>query len=573
MYMKQADYSREELEAQKACHFEERPIFSIVVPLYNTPIPFLTDMIDSVRNQTYGGWQLCLADGSDSDHQEVREICLDYAEKDRRICYRKQDANLGISGNTNAAIDMAEGDYIALLDHDDILHPSALYEVTEVICRREADLVYTDEAVFESPDIRNILSVHYKPDFAPDNLRACNYLSRFVVFRSALLRQTGGFLSRYDSCRDHDMMLRIAAVTDRIAHVPKVLYYRRSYPRSGDTETRASADAAGRNAVEESLRRANLPGRVENTACPGIYRAVYELREQALVSVIIPNCDHTKELDRCLSSIEEKSSYLNREILIVENNSRDSATFTYYEQAQNRWPDVKVIRREGAFNYPAVNNYAVREYAAGKYILLLNNDTEIITPDWIEQMLMYAQRPDVGAVGAMLLYPDGTVQHAGIILGMEGVAGHCFIQSPGSASGYHGRLQYAQDLSAVTGACMMVRRDVWEKVGGLDETFSVSYNDVDLCMRMRKKGYLIVWTPEAKLYHLESASRGYDDTPEKMARMKREYAMFKTRWSAELDAGDPYYNPNLSLYRYDFALGWRFYEKKWKRDMRKWKLP
>ena len=511
IYMKMSDYSEEELDAQRAAQFDESITFSILVPLYNTPRSFLVDMIESVRNQTCGDWQLCLADASDADHGEVGEICLDYAARDKRICYRKLETNLGISGNTNAAIEMAEGDYIALLDHDDVLHPAALFEMRRVATDRRAELIYTDEATFMSPDIKNIRLIHFKPDYAPDNLLANNYICHFMAFRKNLLEKTGSFRSQYDGSQDHDMVLRLTEVTDRIIHIPRVLYFWRGHSLSTavNTQSKDYASRAGAQAVQDALVRRGIKADV-TIIHPGIYRVVYPIPDTPKVSIIIPSCDHVKDLSRCLDSIREKSTYPNYEIIVVENNSKDPSTFSYYKKICKEWDRVRVIRWKGPFNYSAINNFAVKKTDAGPYLLLLNNDTEVINGGWIEEMLMHACRREVGAVGAKLYFPNDTVQHAGVILGMGGVAAHSFYRNPHKDVGYMGRMLYSQNYSAVTGACMMVHREVWDRVGGLDENIAVAYNDVDLCMRIRSADYLIVWTPWAELFHYESASRGDD---------------------------------------------------------------
>ena len=544
-------YTEEELAAQRERVFPKEVLFSIAVPLYNTPVRFLREMIESVLAQTYGSWQLCLADGSDPDHPEVEEVCRHYARADSRILYRRLGENLGISGNSNACIGMGTGDYIALLDHDDILHPAALHDMMEAISGQGADLVYTDEATFQDPDLKNIVRIHFKPDFGPDTLLGNNYICHFTAFRRALLERTGGFRSAYDGSQDHDLMLRLTAEADRIVHIPRVLYYWRAHAGAAAESTQAKdyAYAAGCRAVTDSLRARGITAEA-GISLPGFYRIRCALQGEPLVTIVIPTCDHVEELRRCLASVEEKTTYGNFEVILAENNSVEAETFAFYEEALKRWKNIRVVSVPGPFNYSRVNNEALKE-AAGDYFLLLNNDTEVITPDWIQEMLMYAQRPDVGAVGAMLYYPDDRVQHAGVVLGLGGVAGHVFCGLARGSAGYMGRLLYARNLTAVTAACMMTGRDVWEETGGLNESFPLAFNDVDLCLRIRGTGRLIVWTPWAELYHHESASRGEDDSPDKKARFNREIRHFKELWGRELAAGDPCYNPNLTLHRPD----------------------
>ncbi len=530
--------------------FERDVCFSILVPLYNTPINFLDEMISSVVGQTYGGWELCLADGSDAEHGQVGEQCLAWAEKDPRIKYKKLEKNLGISENTNACIDMATGNYIALFDHDDILHPSVLYEMMCAICETGADYLYTDEATFESPDIRKIITAHYKPDFAIDNLRANNYICHFSAFSREVLEKAGRFRSEYDGSQDHDMILRLTANANKIVHIPKLLYFWRSHPMSVamDINSKTYAIEAGKKAVKESLRIQNCEVDVDSSrAFPTIYRLRYSLRSKDLVSIIIPTKDHVKTLKKCINSILERTAYPNYEILIVDNGSTDRSVKDYYESIQD-YPNIRILSYDHPFNYSAINNYAAAE-AKGEYLILLNNDIQIITRRWIEELMMYAQREDVGAVGAMLYYPDNTIQHAGIILklGAHRIAGHAFHQWPRNTVGYMGRLCYAQNYSAVTAACMMVKKSAYLEVGGLDESFPVAFNDVDFCLRLRESGRLNVWTPYAEAYHYESKTRGKDDSSSNVDRFENDCQRFRERWKEVLEAGDPYYNPNFSL--------------------------
>jgi len=538
---------------QKRTKFKKDIKFSILVPLYNTPEQFLREMIQSVQAQTYGNWELCLADGSDTFHVDVEKICKEYAKKDKRIKYKKLEQNLGISGNTNACIEMATGDYIALFDHDDLLHPAALFEVMKAICEKNADFIYTDENTFHTTP-EDAYCPHYKPDFASDTLRSYNYICHFTVFKKDLLDITGGFRSEFDGSQDYDMILRLTEVAESIVHIPKILYFWRSHAGSVASEISAKpyTIVAAKKALAEHLERVGLKGTVEDANILSTYKINYEIDGQPLISILIPNKDHIAELKVCIDSIREKSTYTNWEIIIIENNSVEEITFAYYDELQKD-SRIRVVYWDGKFNYSAINNYGL-QFAKGEYVLLLNNDVEIISPDWLEQMLMFAQRSDVGAVGAMLYYPDDTIQHAGVILGIGGVAGHAHKYFKRGEYGYASRLQIAQNYSAVTAACVMIPRKVLDEVNGLDESFEVAFNDVDLCMRIRQAGYLIVWTPYAELYHYESKSRGLEDTPEKQQRFTGEVQRFQQRWGKELNAGDPYYNPNLTLDREDFSL-------------------
>ena len=548
--------TQQEYEAQQQ-HTFPRPVkFSILVPLYNTPEKLLREMIASVLHQTYANWELCLADGSDSDHALVGQICQELAQTDSRIKYQKLEKNLGISGNTNACIDMATGDYIALFDHDDLLHPYALFEMMKAICDQGADFVYTDENTFHKVP-RDAYFPHFKPDFAPDTLRANNYICHFTAFSRALLDQVGRFRSECDGSQDFDMMLRLTERARKIVHIPKILYYWRASAASvaSDVSAKPYVIEAAHRAIRDHLKRVGLEGTVLNSPVPSMYRIKYEIPSPALVSIIICTKDHIDDLKKCVTSILNRTTYPNYEIIIVENNSTEPETFAYYKELEQD-PHIRVVTWESPnheFNYSAINNYGAT-FAQGKYLLLLNNDTEVITPNWIQEMVMFVQRSDVGAAGAKLYYPDNTIQHAGLGIGLLTLAGHYHRGFPRQHPGYMGRLIYAQDVSAVTAACVMIRRDVWDQVGGLDETFKVAFNDVDLCMRIRQAGYLIVFTPYAELYHYESKSRGADTDPEKRERFVGEVTRFQKRWAKELAAGDPYYNPNLSLDSEDFTV-------------------
>lgn len=549
-------FTDEELEHQRNTVFPRSIKFSIVVPLYNTPEKFLHEMIRSVIDQTYANWELCMADGSDAAHDSVEKICRQYMRKDPRIKYRRLEQNLGISGNTNACLEMAAGDYIGLFDHDDLLHPAVLHEVMRAICEQDADFIYTDELTF-SNKIDNVITAHFKPDFAPDNLRANNYICHFTVFSAAILKTVGGFRGEYDGSQDHDFILRATEQAEKIVHIPKLLYYWRSHPNSvaADINSKTYAIDAGKRAVRDQIRRMGMDATVESSkAFPTIYRIKYELKETPKVSIIIPNKNHCEDLKRCIRSIKRLTTYSNYEIVIVDNQSNEEDLVEFYDQL--RCDDrTNIVSFDKEFNYSEANNFGVR-YATGEYYILLNNDTEVISPAWIEEMLMYAQRDDIGAVGAKLYFPDHTIQHAGVILGLgpHRTAGHAFSKVDGENLGYMGRLYYAQNVSAVTAACVMIPRRVWEAVNGLDTSFAVAFNDVDLCMRIRQMGYLIVWTPYAELYHYESKSRGSENTPEKKKRFESEVQRFRERWKKQLKEGDPYYNPNLTLERADFSI-------------------
>lgn len=549
----------EEAKRQSEVKFARKVKFSILMPLYNTPPKFLRQAVDSVRAQTYANWELCLADGSDAEHTDVGRICKEYAAQDGRILYRKLKKNEGISGNTNVCLLMATGDYIALFDHDDVLHPSVLYEYMKVICDKGADYIYCDEATFHgNKSIDHMITLHFKPDFAPDNLRANNYICHFSAFDRRLLEGMQLFRSEFDGSQDHDMILRLTSRAKCVVHVPKLLYYWRSHAGSvaADISAKSYAIDAAKGAVAAHLREKGFENFeiVSTKAFETIFQIKYEIQGDPLVTIVIPNKDHIEDLRRCITSILEKTTYDNYEIIVVENNSVTEEIFDYYKTIQEN-PNIRVITYQGDFNYSKINNLGVSK-ARGEYILLLNNDTQVITLDWIEELLMYAQRRDVGAVGAKLYYEDRTIQHAGVVLalGQHRTAGHSHYRVSSNNLGYMGRLCYAQNVMAVTGACLMMRRSLFAKLGGLDENFAVSLNDVDLCIRAWKAGYVNVFTPFAELYHFESVSRGLDDHGEKAERYERESTAFREKWKEVLEAGDPYYNPNFSLDRSDFAL-------------------
>ena len=546
-------------KAERETVFPRLPKISILVPLWNNEPEFQKEMLDSVMNQTYQNWELCLADGSDDAHSYMGEISKEYAARSNgRIVYKKLEKNEGISGNTNACLAMATGEFIGLLDQDDILHPSTLYEYVKAINEKDADYIYCDETTFKSGNIDHMLTMHFKPDYAPDNLRANNYICHFSVFKRDLLQGTELFRSQFDGSQDHDMILRLTDAAQNVVHVPKLLYYWRCHATSvaSNIEAKPYAIEAARGAVAENLRSHGFKNfQITSTrAFETIFKIRYQIIGSPRISIVIPNKDHVEDLKRCISSIEEKSTYDNYEIIVVENNSETKEIKDYYELLKDD-PRVKVVTYTGSFNYSAINNFGVKE-TTGEYILLLNNDTQVITVNWMEEMLMYAQREDVGAVGAKLYYGDKTIQHAGVVIGLGAhrTAGHTHYKQHRENLGYMGRLCYAQDVTAVTGACLLVKKSLFEKVGGLDESFAISLNDVDFCLKLRKLGLLNVFTPFAELYHFESISRGLDDQGEKAERYNRESAHFRDKWKKELQQGDPYYNPNFSLDRSDFSL-------------------
>lgn len=555
-YVKQHLLTDEEASIQRNAKFKKHIKFSILVPIYNTPKQFLCEMIESCINQTYGNWELCLTDGSDSEHLYVGKIIKQYVQKDSRIKYKVLEKNGGISENTNECIKMSTGDYIALFDHDDLLHPSALFEYMKVIEKENADFIYSDEAVFEK-NLKDIKTIHFKPDFAIDTLRTYNYICHFTVFKKSLLNEVGLFKKEFDGAQDHDMIFRLTEKAKNIIHVPKVLYYWRSHPQSTsqDINSKSYAINNGIKAVNEHLKRCNLDGFAQSSEeFPTIYRLTYKIKNNPKISILIPNKDNIEVLKTCIDSIINKSTYKNYEIIVIENNSTEKETFEYYKTIEKQ-ENIKVIKYKsnGEFNYSSINNFGAK-YAKGEHLLFLNNDIEVISEKWLEEMLMYSQRDDIGAVGAKLYYSNETIQHGGVIIGIGGFAGHSHRHIPRVMGGYFSRCKIQQNFSAVTAACLMMRKSVFEEINGFDETFKVALNDVDLCLRIRKAGYLIAWTPYAELYHYESISRGYEDTPEKKKRFEGEVNRFKARWHDILEKGDPYYNPNLTLNAEDFSI-------------------
>ena len=547
--------SQAELEKQRGQSFAYDPLISIVIPLYNTPQQYLKELLDSVQAQTYGKFQLCLADGSDNG--DVEAYIREHYGNEKRFVYHRLEENDGISRNTNEAIKIAEGDFIMFSDHDDTLAPNALYEIVkELNDYPETDVVYTDEDKV-TMDGKRYYDPHFKPNFNLDMLRCNNYICHIFVVKREIVDQVGLLRKEYDGAQDFDFVLRCCEKAHRIGHVAKILYHWRNHPAStaGNPESKMYAYEAGRAAVQAHYDRLGIRAEVSMTEQWGRYRTKLFVEGTPLVSVIIPNKDHKADLERCLRSLYEKTSYDNFEILIVENNSTGKEIFRYYKELEENYDNIRVLRWEGAFNYSAINNYAAKE-AKGEYLLLLNNDIEVKSEKWMEEMLSYCQREDVGIVGAKLLYPNEKIQHAGVIIGMgpSHTAGHIFYNFPGDQFVYAGRTQTTQDLSAVTAACMMTKKSLYEELGGMDEDFQVAFNDIDFCLRMREIGKLVVFQAYAELYHHESLTRGYENRPENRKRFKDETRRFKSRWKEILRKGDPYYNPNFSLERSDCVL-------------------
>lgn len=555
--------SEEELEAQKKVVFDYNPKLSVVIPAYKTPERYLAAMLDSLLSQTYEKWEVCVADGSPRG-EGVERVLKRYALKDERIRYVILGENKGIAGNTNAAIEMAKGDFIVLADHDDTLAGNALFECVKAInSDPEIDVVYTDEDKLDI-DGGELFEPHFKPDFNPDLLTSVNYICHLFVVNHELLLEVGGFREEYDGAQDYDFIFRCTEKARKIYHVPKALYHWRCHQNStsSNPESKLYAFEAGARAVKAHYERMGIPvSKVEKGVDYGIYHTVFEITGDPLVSVIIPNKDHTADLDLCMRSIIEKSSYQNLEFIVVENNSTEKETFSYYERIQKEFESVHVVKWEREFNYSAINNFGVT-HAKGEYLLFLNNDTEMINPESIKELLGFVQREDVGIAGARLLYSDDTIQHAGVVVGFGGIAGHTFIGLHKAESSYFNQAMCARDYSAVTAACMMSRKSLFEQSGGFSEELAIAFNDIDFCMKIRSLKKLVVYAPYALFYHYESKSRGLEDTPEKVERFNREIKIFSEKWPDILRDGDPYYNPNLTLRKSNFAL----------RDLRKEKI-
>ena len=545
---------------------EALPLVSICVPLYNTPEQYLRQFLASVFDQTSTRWELCLADASDEAHAYVGEIVKQraaFAEKlvpaASRVKYVKVE-NRGISANTNAAAQLASGEYLALADHDDILAPHAVYTLQMAILESGADFLYSDEALFKK-SIRRPTVAHFKPDFAPDYLVCCNYICHLSAFRRSLYFEAGGERTECDGSQDHDLFLRLTDRLDetQICHIPQVLYYWRVHggSTSGGTAAKPYVAKAAKKAIADHLERTGQRGTVRDGLYPSTYKVDYEIEGEPLVSILIPNMEHTDDLEKCLSSIYKKTSWHNFEVIVIENNSKEAATFDYYKKitGPGGYPACKVVeyKAEGGFNFSAINNFG-RKAAKGDYLLLLNNDVEVINREWLTEMLMQASRPGVAMCGAMLYYPDDTIQHAGIVTGLGGYAGHSHKYRPRTSGGYMFRAATVQDFSAVTAACLLVRAQVFDGLNGLDEGFTVAFNDVDFCLRARRAGWRVVWTPYAQLYHYESKSRGIDEKDKaKKARFAGEQKRLTERFGRENLTRDPYYNPGLTLDREDFS--------------------
>lgn len=537
-----------------------KPMISIVTPVYNPRRYDLTSCIKSVLSQTYDNWELCLADGA-SDKPYVKETIERFARKDKRVNFSFLSRNLGIAGNSNEALKLATGEYVAFLDHDDMIAPFALYEVVRRLNEDSStDFFYSDEDKVPAESGERY-APFFKPDWSPDTFLSYNYLCHFAVIRKTVIEKAGGFREGYDGAQDYDLFLRVVQITNRIKRIPRVLYHWRA--ASGSTSAALMAkpyalDAAKR-AISDYLKGRGVTADVSDGLFPTSYRVRHKIQPSQKVSIIIPTKDNIHLLRPCVASIIEKTGYKDYEIVIVDNQSKEKETLEYLGAIDgSEGGRIRVVSYDKPFNFSAINNFAAQSTDAG-ILLFLNNDTEVINSEWLSAMLEFAQREDVGAVGAKLYYPNDTIQHAGVIVGLRGLAAHAHKDFPRTSSGYFGRLKVIQNVSAVTGACMMVRKKVFEEVGGFEERLSHAFNDVDLCLKIMEKGYLIVFTPYAELYHYDSASgasKGHEAVPtqEGKERFASEKAFMLNKWKDVIAAGDPYYNPNLTLDKWDFSI-------------------
>ena len=545
--------TEETVETQRKQKFDYSPLISIAVPAYQTPVEFLRQMIESLIVQTYSNWELCIVNAS-PDNEEMQKVLAEYSAGDSRVRFCNLKENLGIAENTNRAFAMTKGEFVGLLDHDDLLAPNALYEIVKILQDHpQADALYTDEDKVTT-ELDEHFQPHLKPDFNLDLLRSNNYICHFFVVRKSIVEKAGGFRKEFDGAQDYDFIFRCTENAGEVLHVPEILYHWRTHKAStaDNPASKMYAFEAGKRAIEAHLERTGTEGEVSHTQDLGFYRVKYPVQGKPLVSVIIPNKDEKETLQTCLEMLEKNTGYQNFEIIIVENNSTTDEIFRYYKELSgNR--KIHLLRGGKEFNYSAINNFAAA-HAKGEYLLFLNNDVKSINPDWLEEMLGVCQRPEVGGVGAKLIYPDNTIQHAGCVIGMGGIAGHMFVDMPADRTGYLHKASLLQDMSAVTAACLLMKKEVFEQAGGFTEELAVAFNDVDLCLKVRKNGYLIVYDPYAKLYHMESKTRGAEDSKEKVRRFQTEIEYMRCHWIDILKNGDPCYNKNLSLTKWNYSL-------------------
>lgn len=544
-----------EAMTQEIATFHYQPKISIAMPVYNVEEKWLRLCIDSILNQVYTNWELCMADDASTD-SNVKKILTEYQQLDERIRVVFREQNGHISEATNSALAIATGEFVALLDNDDELAINAFYEVVKVLNENpELDLIYSDEDKIDMDGNRS--DPAFKPDWSPDLLLGTNYISHLGVYRRSILEEIGGFLKGYEGSQDYDLVLRFTEKTtkERIKHIPKVLYYWRMLPTSTavDQGSKGYAFEAGLRAVQDALVRRGINGHATHGAANGLYDVYYDIESEKLVSIIIPTKNGYKDVQRCVSSIIEKTTYQNYEIIMADNGSTDPKMHELYAEFEQQLPGRFFVESiDIPFNFSTINNRAAKK-AHGEYLLFLNNDTEVITENWLTLMVSFAQQERIGCVGAKLLYPNNTVQHAGVILGLGGVAGHGHYGYPHGDLGYFGRLAINVNYSAVTAACLLMKKADFDAVGGFEEAFTVAFNDVDLCLKVQALGRDNVWLHEAELYHFESQTRGYDDKGKKKKRFEQEKVMMEEKWGPLIE-NDPFYNPNLTRDIPNFSL-------------------
>lgn len=542
------------LIAQKLESFKIKPKISILLPVYNTPEELLIECLNSVKSQSYTHWELCIADDN-SSLPCVKKVIDDFAREDTRVKVVYRSENGHISKASNTALEMATGDYVTLLDHDDQFTANALYKIVEAINdETHPDFIYSDEDKINKIGKRT--EPFFKPDWSPDTILCQNYICHLVAIKKTLIEKAGGFRVGFEGAQDYDLVLRCTELAESIYHIPLVLYHWRMIENStaDNPEAKLYAFEAGKRAIESALERRKIKGRVEMREIPGIYRVNYKLLERPLISVIIPTKDHPKDLEKCIASILEKTSYENYEILVVDNGSTDPETFKLFEKYESELKEkFRVLRLDIPFNYSELNNRGVEE-TRGEYILLLNNDIQIISKGWMTRMLEFAQQDHIGAVGGKLYYADHTIQHSGVIVGLGGVAGHSHKFYKAKSGGYFNRLFIDANYSAVTAACLMVKKEKYLEVGGLNEKdLAIAFNDVDFCLKLLDRGYSNLCLSDVECYHHESKSRGKEDTTEKVARFNKEIEYMKETWKKNI-AHDPYYSQNLTLSKEDFSI-------------------
>lgn len=539
--------------AQMAELLPAKPGISVLIPVYNSPEFYLRSAIESVLAQVYPYWELCIADDASTEAQ-VRSILEEYAASDRRIKVTFRSENGHISACSNSALELATGEFVALLDHDDLLSSDALFEIALLLNHHPAaDMIYSDEDKINEQG--RFLEPYFKPDWSPDSFLSRMYTCHLGVYRRSLVNEIGGFRVGYEGSQDYDLVLRFTEKTKNVFHIPKILYHWRIHSQSTAKSAAAKPYAydASDRAIAEALDRRGEPGKlVPIDGSPGNYIVRYEIKEHDLVSVIIPTKDKADLLDRCLTSIFEKTTYPNYEVILIDNNSIEPETAEVIQKWQAQSNRFQCNRLDIPFNYSRLNNFAVQQ-SKGKYLLFLNNDIEVITPNWMTAMVEQAQRRSIGAVGALLLYPDDTIQHAGVVLGICAYSGHSHKHFPANTSGYLNQVIGITNYSAVTGACLMCKRENFEAIGGFNEDLAVSFNDIDLCLKLIEQGLQNVYLPHVKLYHYESQSRGHDDTPEKRDRFLQEADYMMQRWQKWMTC-DPHYSPNLTIDSQDYSI-------------------